>query len=655
MKGLISKINFIFFLSIGQFIISANTTKDIDQNNDIENGDKNLLEGNYKDAISYYEIALRHYTSSNNTQQIGISQNKIGTVYHYMGHYTKALEMYKVCINTFTKINYQKGIVSATNNIGAIYYYLGNYPIALEYYKKALNYQKKSSDTKLTAGLLQNVGAIYYNIADYKNAMKYYQNAFSIYTQINDSRGIAQSLNSIGYVYIKIENFAAAENELNKAISIAQNGNDKQTEIEILLNLGSLYYIKENYNQSLLYYQKSLKMAENFNSLQPISNSKISLGNIFFKHKNVKKAIKFCKEGLSIAEKLGSIPLKKEACECLYKSYKKENKEILALSYYEKSLMFKDSLQSVETSNKMMDMEFQNKLLLDSISYVKKEHAVQLKHKEEVQKKEKQRNIIIISLCFILILSIALWSRLNFVRKSKKELQFEKNKSDKLLLNILPEEIAQELKEKGAVNARDFNLVTILFSDFKSFTQTAENMTPQELVEEINICFKAFDIISEKYQIEKIKTIGDSYMAAGGIPIPNGNFIINTVHAALEMQEFIRNRKLQNDILCKPAFEMRIGIHAGPIVAGIVGIKKFQYDVWGDTVNTASRIESNGTVGMVNISETLYQILKNVESFNFTYRGNIHAKGKGNINMYYIDKNIEAKKTTKPSVQVVQV
>lgn len=653
MKGLICKIGFIIFFSLGLLIILANNNKIIEHYNYIEIGDKNLLDGKYHEALTNYETALQYYSASKNIQQIGISQNKIGTVYHYMGDYTKALEMYKTCINTFTKVQYQKGIVSATNNIGAIYYYLGKYPLALEYYKKALTFQTKSSDKKLTAGLIQNIGAIYYNIADYKNAMKYYQNAFSIYTQLKDSRGIAQSLNSIGYVYIKLENFKAAEKELNEAISIAQKGSDKQTEIEILLNLGSLNYIRENYSKSLSYYQKSLKMAEDFKSPQPISNSKISLGNIFFKHHKIKKAIQYCQEGLSIADKLGSIPLKKEACECLYKSYKKDNNNVLALNFYEKSLVFKDSLQSVETSNKMMDMEFQNKQLLDSISYVKKEHIIQLKHKEEVQIKEKQRNAIIISLGFILVLAIGLWSRLNFVKKSREALKVEKERSEKLLLNILPEEIAHELKEKGAVNARDFNLVTVLFSDFKSFTQTAEKMTPQELVEEINVCFKAFDLISDKYKIEKIKTIGDSYMVAGGIPIPEGNFIANTVYAALEMQEFMENRKLENTFYGKPAFEMRIGIHAGPIVAGIVGLKKFQYDVWGDTVNTASRIESNGTVGRVNISETLYQLLKQDDSFVFSYRGNIHAKGKGNINMYYIAKNTKALTDLQSSLQEI--
>ncbi|WP_259134167.1 adenylate/guanylate cyclase domain-containing protein [Chryseobacterium ginsenosidimutans] len=187
------------------------------------------------------------------------------------------------------------------------------------------------------------------------------------------------------------------------------------------------------------------------------------------------------------------------------------------------------------------------------------------------------------------------------------------------------------------MNARDFNLVSILFTDFKSFTQTAEKMSPQSLVEEINVCFKAFDLISEKYKIEKIKTIGDSYMAAGGIPKPDKDALKNIVLAGLEMQRFMEKRQDENRETEIPAFEMRLGIHAGPIVAGIVGVKKFQYDVWGDTVNTASRIESNGMVGKVNISESLYHLIKNEDCFSFEYRGNIQAKGKGELKMYFVE------------------
>jgi class 3 adenylate cyclase len=212
-------------------------------------------------------------------------------------------------------------------------------------------------------------------------------------------------------------------------------------------------------------------------------------------------------------------------------------------------------------------------------------------------------------------------------------LQAEKKRSDDLLLNILPADVAEELKREGRSMARHYDEVTVLFTDFKGFTDISEKLTPQQLVEEINSCFEAFDAIMDRCGIEKIKTIGDAYMAVGGLPKPTPDAAARTVQAALEMQAFIREREKLNAAKGLPAFEMRIGIHTGPVVAGIVGVKKFQYDIWGDTVNTASRMESSGEVGKVNISEATYALVK--DEFECEYRGEIEAKGKGKLGMWF--------------------
>ena len=220
------------------------------------------------------------------------------------------------------------------------------------------------------------------------------------------------------------------------------------------------------------------------------------------------------------------------------------------------------------------------------------------------------------------------------VAERTAELQFQKDRSDELLLNILPVEVAEELKSKGHADAKLIEHVTVMFSDFQGFTQISENLSPNELVSVINECFSAFDKIIQKYGIEKIKTIGDSYMAAGGLPSPNTTHATDVVNACLEIQKFMiefRNERIAKNL---PSFEARIGVHTGPVVAGIVGIKKFAYDIWGDTVNTASRMESSGEVGRVNISETTYNLVKDV--FDCEYRGKIDAKGKGQMDMYFV-------------------
>ena len=215
------------------------------------------------------------------------------------------------------------------------------------------------------------------------------------------------------------------------------------------------------------------------------------------------------------------------------------------------------------------------------------------------------------------------------------DITYEKERSENLLLNILPYEVADELKQKGTADAKQFDEVTVMFTDFKDFTKIAEKLSPTELVNEIHTCFKAFDEIITKYNIEKIKTIGDAYMCAGGLPVKNNTNALDVVNAAIEILSFITTHLAQRAQEGKEQFEIRIGIHTGPVVAGIVGVKKFAYDIWGDTVNTASRLESSGMPGKINISGTTYERIK--DSFPCTYRGKIQAKNKGEIDMYFVD------------------
>ena len=216
------------------------------------------------------------------------------------------------------------------------------------------------------------------------------------------------------------------------------------------------------------------------------------------------------------------------------------------------------------------------------------------------------------------------------VRLRTRELETEKNKSDELLLNILPVSLVRELKEKGSVQPREFKNVTILFTDFKEFTYTASVLPAEELVKELNEIFLGFDNIIEQNGLEKLKTIGDSYMAAGGLPQEAEDHAIKVVNAAIEMQELIKERNKNSAI----KWDMRAGIHSGNVIAGVVGTKKFTYDIWGDTVNIASRMESSGEANQINISAYTYMLVK--DYYDCEYRGKVDAKGKGKIDMYFI-------------------
>jgi class 3 adenylate cyclase len=208
-------------------------------------------------------------------------------------------------------------------------------------------------------------------------------------------------------------------------------------------------------------------------------------------------------------------------------------------------------------------------------------------------------------------------------------------KSENLLLNILPAPVALELKEKGRYEPRIFEKATILFCDFKDFTKIASQCNAKELVEEINYCFGEFDSIIEAFGIEKIKTVGDAYIAVGGLTDQGVQAAKKTVLAAIEMQKSLTARKSKNKKENRLFFEMRVGIHTGPIVAGIVGYTKFQYDIWGDTVNTASRLENLCEQGKVNISKATYELIHNDDAFSFEKREKQSVKGKGKLEMYY--------------------
>lgn len=213
------------------------------------------------------------------------------------------------------------------------------------------------------------------------------------------------------------------------------------------------------------------------------------------------------------------------------------------------------------------------------------------------------------------------------------------NNLEQLVLNILPKQIAKEIERDGVAKAKRYELVSVMFADIKGFSQHAERLNPEELLTELNHYYSAFDLILEKYGVEKIKTIGDAYMAAGGIPSQNTTNPKDTVNAALAIRDFVEQTSVAKKSQGKLPFEFRIGIHSGPVVAGIVGIRKFAYDIWGDSVNIAARIETNGLTGKVNISQSTYELLKDVPNFSFTSRGKILTKGKGELEMYFVEIN----------------
>jgi adenylate cyclase len=352
---------------------------------------------------------------------------------------------------------------------------------------------------------------------------------------------------------------------------------------------------------------------------------------------------------LAIAGEVGQLRTQLLATGALRDLYRHSGRYERALRMADQWQVLTDSMNTMDAKSELIAMNFRDVMRTDSLTNVSERERQRLESEARLSKERTRRNIFLFSGIVLLVFGLVVYRQRNRIKK-------EHDRSEELLLNILPEEVAEELKSKGHADAKHFENVTILFTDFKGFTEASEKLSPQELVEELNTCFKAFDQIITARGIEKIKTIGDAYMCAGGLPVPSSSTPAGVVLAALEMQAFMVTRKKERDALGKPAFEMRAGIHTGPVVAGIVGVKKFQYDIWGDTVNTASRMESSGEVGQVNISEATYALVKDVvaddvasnhrvdpnggvidrRAFTFTPRGKVQAKGKGEMEMYFV-------------------
>jgi len=593
------------------------------------------------DSAFYYAQKLYDFASTMDMKgEMAKALRTQGVCRFFMGNNSEAMDYYHHSLIIYEEISDKKGMAKTLNNIGVIYSNQGDYPKALDYYLRSLLIKEEISDKSGMASARNNIGIIYMNQGDYPNALDNFQRSLTTCEEISDKGGMAGVLSNIGLIYMEQEDYPQALSYHLQSLNIFEEISNKRGVAKALNNIGVIYMKQKDFTKALEYYHHSLEINEEISDKRGMANTYTNIGSINNRQKNYSQAVLWCKKGLKTSEEINILDEQKNACQCLFDAFVEMDSNSKALEYYERITKLDSSLQAEETTKKLQQMEFAKKILADSLIREEEKLRVQMAHDEEVREKNKTRNIFILSAFLLLIGAIALYRRIVFVRKAKGAIEKEKERSDNLLLNILPSDIAEELKEKGKADARKFEKVTILFTDFKGFTQISEKLSAEDLVEEINTCFKPFDAICGKYGIEKIKTIGDSYMAAGGLPVPGDESVKNTVLAGIEMTEFLISRKQKQESTGNICFEMRVGIHTGPVVAGIVGVTKFQYDIWGDTVNIASRIENSGEAGKVNISLATYELIKDDPIFKFQSRGKITTRGKGDIEMWFVEKAV---------------
>ncbi len=457
----------------------------------------------------------------------------------------------------------------------------GLYPKALEYAQVAMNYSEKLKQNNLVADCYSVIGQIYERQENNSKAEEYYKKNLKLSRVIGDSVRLSTSLSLLGNIYGATKRYEESLKCYNESLTFINPDKNPVQAAIAYGNIGYVYYevgtLEQSKNElesktSSDYFNKSLEATNNaLEIFKKIGNKRFQIiaglntGLVYNQMGDYVTAKKWCQSAYDAAVDLKIPPLRSDACECLYKSNKAIGNADEALKYFEIYKQISDSIKNTDNERSMVEKElnfnYEKEKLSDSLQYAQKEAIAD----SQIQK----QRIGLISASGIVVLIVLL---MVVLIKGKK-------RSEELLLNILPFDTAQELKKKGMAETKNFDSVTVLFTDFKGFTTISELLSPKELVTEIDTCFKGIDRIMGKYNIEKIKTIGDAYMAAGGLPTTNTTHPIDVVMAAQEIILFMESLKQERIKNNKPFFEIRIGIHTGPVIAGIVGIKKFSYDI----------------------------------------------------------------------------
>lgn len=588
----------------------------------------NTCLANADKAIAAYDTCYRQATVWGYNVIAAKALNNIAFIYYNQGSYVRALDYYRRCMETDSSVR-QK--ISVFANVASIYVKIGDYANAVDYYVRAYNMHSRSlitaghaseMDTIVLISMLNNIAIAYVAMSDYDKALENYRHMQELNKHIQYSLLNVYSLRGIGKCLLMKKDYTAAINSYKEALALnVKKGLDTR---EVLVELGNIYLEMGDINEAAAYAAKVADISSKFtdeessNDNYSIPGCAILTGKIAMARKQYNNAIANFQKAIAIYKRAGMLDDESKVWMELSMAYELMGRSQDAFNAYRQYIGLRDSVFSQEKAKQItrteMQGEFDRKQFSDSLKNedVKKQAAFKL---------QRQRMFTYSGIGAVLILAMFSF----FIFRERK-------KSDKLLLNILPKAVAAELKSKGVADARHFDNVTVLFTDFVGFTNVSERLTATELVNELDACFREFDRIMAKYNIEKIKTVGDAYLAVAGLPLPDENHAMNVVRAAIEIKDFMLARRKQ---LGDNTFRMRIGVHSGSLVAGIVGLSKFAYDIWGDTVNTAARMEQHGTPGRVNVSETTYQLIK--DEFICTYRGELEAKNKGMLKMYFVD------------------
>ena len=592
----------------------------------------NLFTSAPAEAIDYGKQALKLAEEINFKKGVAYALRNIGLGYYMQSNFPEVLNYWDQSLKVFESLGDKLGVSNLLNNLGAIYFNQGNDAEAIDFYLRSLRASEDIGDTLRIATALINIGGVYYNkMATHGKALEFYLKAIPLSEKIGDKGAIGTASINIGEIYLERNQDSIALNYFKKSYD-AWLGTGRVP--YSLTRIGDVYSKRKLFQTALKYYNEAIDIAKKFEAKLELIRPLLGMAQTYSLMGDDKMALNAFDEARKTAVEIGSNYELKDSYRGIANTYAKMDDFENAFKYQTLFSDIKDTLFNAETDDKIKGLQF-------TYEMDKKQSEIDLLTKDKqlqevsLQKNRIAKNAFLVGLLLILIITFIIFR--NYLAKVKinKILDRQKEEIEKLLLNILPKKIAKELQENGTAKSRDYESVTVLFTDFKDFTQISADLTPVELVTELNDYFTAFDDIVEKYNLEKIKTIGDSYMCAGGLPAKNNSHPFDTIRAAMEMQRYACEKNKLRELKAKTKWELRAGINTGPIMAGVVGKKKYAYDIWGSTVNVASRMETAGEPGKVNISADTYELVK--DKFKCHHRGKVSAKNVGEIDMYFVE------------------
>lgn len=596
---------------------------------------KKYMETDPNLAIEYAGQAKDVAVKNNDKRGVAMALKDIGLGYYTKGKNAETLENWQQSLLYFDSIADRSNVARLLSNIGAVYFNNGAEAKSVEYHLKSLKVAEEIKDTLRIATAMNNLAAVYMmKKATYSKAKEYFLKVLPMSERLGDKDAIGNTAVNLGEIYFKMGNNDTALYYYKKSLEAYKN---TVHSAYTLNDIGKLYTSEGQYEMAKNYHQQAFEISKRLSAQQDMSNSLLGLADVYSKQNNFPTALTYYKEADSIATAIKAADELKNAYQGLSLTYSELSDFKNAFKYQLLLSDIKDTLYNTETDKKLGSLQF-------DFDLQKKQGEINLLTKDkqysalQLESQKKAKNAFAAGLGLVFLIALLIFRNYREKVKTNKILDRQKDEIEQLLLNILPAEVAKELQVNGQATPRNFESVSVMFTDFKSFTVIADKMSPGELVEELNSCFIAFDNIIGKYNLEKIKTIGDAYMCAGGIPVPDNLHAHNIVRASLEIQEYILQNNRRKVAAGLEAWDLRLGVHVGPIVAGVVGKRKYTYDIWGSTVNIASRMESNGEPGRVNISATTYELVK--DQFECSYRGKIYAKNVGEVDMYFVEREI---------------